>query len=592
MASAVASTSSYVFPPLSIAPSLLVRSPSSPQDTKPRLPTALVLDKDDPAVPKEKSGGRAKRYLCTWPGCGKAYTRPVRLEEHQRVHTGERPFACSQCSSTFARDSHLKAHMRTHSSEAEKTYICTEGDGCDKKFWTNQHLKKHIEVVHRGKTYDCPDCDETFRKHHQLRTHIAEVHATPGTKPFPCEHPGCGKSFMQKVHLKAHEKTHDPSRYVCLHPACLTLPLISRQFGTWTLLQRHTKTAHPPTCPYPHCNGKRFTTNRGLRNHLAAHEADEREANGDGGGTTTEAEREEEGDKTVRIRKRGRGRKRRGAAERMGKMVKKEESEGEADGEENRGEQHEEDDKEDTDGAWEEREDEARDERMREDFRYGGKKKRKVLAEAVGFPPIPTGPLPVWPLPSLPDPTLSSSDEHSGPSSQPLPSFSSTFRAAAGAFTPIASTSTSSSFYGAALPAPAKPTPSSSKRPQREFLDLLTGSNYSQPAASSSSTSMAHSGSGGGGGLANVPRKYPCPFPAIFALPFTDLGPCAASSPPPHVKHEHDAEEDEDEDEDVEGTCKFWFKRVYDVERHLRARHGVEMEGGRKTLEGWYEADE
>ncbi len=33
--------------------------------------------------------GRAKNYVCTFEGCSKAYSRPVRLEEHMRSHTGE-----------------------------------------------------------------------------------------------------------------------------------------------------------------------------------------------------------------------------------------------------------------------------------------------------------------------------------------------------------------------------------------------------------------------------------------------------------------------------------------------------------------------
>jgi hypothetical protein len=35
------------------------------------------------------SGGRLKRYPCPHPGCIKCYTRPIRLEEHLRSHTGE-----------------------------------------------------------------------------------------------------------------------------------------------------------------------------------------------------------------------------------------------------------------------------------------------------------------------------------------------------------------------------------------------------------------------------------------------------------------------------------------------------------------------
>lgn len=59
------------------------------------------------------------------------------------------------------------------------------------------------------KETQCTECDETFRKHHLLRTHIAEVHSEDGTKPFRCDHSDCDKSFSQAVHLKAHLKTHD-----------------------------------------------------------------------------------------------------------------------------------------------------------------------------------------------------------------------------------------------------------------------------------------------------------------------------------------------------------------------------------------------
>lgn len=30
-----------------------------------------------------------KKYRCTFDGCEKAYTKPCRLEEHERSHTGE-----------------------------------------------------------------------------------------------------------------------------------------------------------------------------------------------------------------------------------------------------------------------------------------------------------------------------------------------------------------------------------------------------------------------------------------------------------------------------------------------------------------------
>lgn len=49
-------------------------------------------------------------------------------------------------------------------------------------------------------------------------------------------------------------------------------PLVDRCFGTWSALQKHHKLVHPPICPYPECDNKRFTTARGLRLHLIIHD--------------------------------------------------------------------------------------------------------------------------------------------------------------------------------------------------------------------------------------------------------------------------------------------------------------------------------
>ncbi|GAA5915497.1 hypothetical protein JCM5296_003418 [Sporobolomyces johnsonii] len=540
MASAIASTSSCVFPPLLTSTSAFF--PASPppkhrvfdpddvselEDDKP-FPTSIVLDSDDAALPREKSGGRVKKFMCTWPGCGKCYTRPTRLEEHQRVHTGERPFACSECPSTFARNSHLKAHLRTHSSDSEKKYACGE-DGCDKKFWTNQHLKKHVEVAHRGKTYDCTACSLTFRKHHLLRTHVAEVHSPPGTNPFICEHPGCDRSFKQNVHLKAHMKTHDPSRYVCLHPDCAPLPLSSRQFSTWSSLQSHTKSTHPPKCPYPECDGKTFTTRRGLRVHLVIHEGDV----GDGADLSGDGAES----KQTRRKKRSRGSRRR--------RVKKSDSDEETAQETEQEIVEVEEEEEGSD--WEERQESERDERMREDFRRGGKKKRRIYEESAGL----TQGLPATlPLPAL----LVGSFGHN--------------------------------------PLPAAPSPSITQQQQQPtssfYLDLITGANYSAASTSKSTGSSSLEGK------KKLPvRKYPCPFPAILGLPFTNLGSAqrSHSHSPDDDEGEGEGEEDPARDGSDDGTCAYWFSRVYDVERHLRSRHGIEMHGGRDTLQKWYEVE-
>ncbi|GAA5933068.1 hypothetical protein JCM3775_005304 [Rhodotorula graminis] len=480
---------------------------------------SVQLDSDDLGTDDGDSNPRKRRYKCAWPSCGRSYVRPVRLEEHERSHTGERPFACPDCDATFARDSHLKAHVRTHAPESDKPFACSE-DGCDKRFWTAQHLKGHVDGVHLGrtdaaKTYDCSHCGRVFRKHRLLNEHLTVAHGVPAVKPLACPHPDCGKTFQQKHHLKSHEKTHDLSRYACLHPDCASKPFAERQFGVWSALQKHTKAAHPPRCHYPQCAGKTFTTTFGLRTHLKLHAADE-EAGVEG--------LPEGRQRRSRKRTSARGGRRRRRDKGKGKERSEADERGLDGGSGSEG-----------GSEWEDRQEAERDERMREDFRHGGKKKRKVLEEAHGFPPIPAS-----------------------------------------------TASPASTFY----------------------RDLVSGDHYAhaanpsasagQPQRKSAPASRATSVGGGKAddrprpGLLNVPRQFACPFPAILALPFDSVKGGKPSRSEAAAAAAAAVEVD-DEDE-AEGTCRFWFKRVYDVERHLRSQHGIEMVGGRDTLDTWFEA--
>ncbi|GAA5926852.1 C2H2-type zinc finger protein [Sporobolomyces koalae] len=607
MASAVASTSAYVFPPRSRTPrpaprtdhgqrsSLCSDSDSSnsageSQDEYTLLPDRHERETDpEPDLASGKSRKRHLGLVCRFEGCGRSYRSAFRLAEHERSHTGERPHVCPECAATFVRGTHLKAHMRSHLPESDKNYPCTE-PGCDKRFWTNQHLRKHIEVMHRGKTYDCTQCDEKFRKHHQLRAHIAAVHCTPGTKPFLCDYPGCERSFTQKVHLKAHLKTHDPSRYVCMHPDCAQLPLEARQFPVWSQLQKHTKIDHPPTCPHAVCRGKTFTTLKGLRAHLAIHEREAAKGT-DGKDFSNPFERS-----AVKRQRSSRSKRERTTTEMDDEEVKVKMEEPDDEAElsvvrEGRSDARAIHPLKGTDVAqdeesgsdWEERQETERDARMMQDFRFGGKKKRKVYEDSNGL--------------VVPEPLRNSSVQTIDPLSTFLQ-----------------------------LPAPFDDLPPRhrSSHPSNrvgegaassQFLDALTGANYSRPRRSGRQQQQEQSAA-----LSSSPtkpvkelaRKYPCPFPDILGLPFESVSkapsrvpspPCGSLTPrsststrqsspcqePRGVSTADDhVNDDEGEDEDDQGICKYWFKRLYDVERHLRSRHGVKMIGAQATLKSWY----
>ena len=102
-----------------------------------------------------------------------------------------------------------------------------------------------------------------------------------------------------------------------MHPGCLApvaLPALSSDpaepayFPTWTALQHHIRTAHPPMCPRASCDGRTFASHAGLRAHLKVHADADVEAVEDRGIETRESGEQDSGDEEEhRPRKRRRG---------------------------------------------------------------------------------------------------------------------------------------------------------------------------------------------------------------------------------------------------------------------------------------------
>ena len=76
-------------------------------------------------------------YPCLTIGCSKTFARLYSLRAHQRNHSIHRPFCCTTCPASFARNHDLKRHVRLHDKKAWKC------GGCQKIFSRRDAIKRH-----------------------------------------------------------------------------------------------------------------------------------------------------------------------------------------------------------------------------------------------------------------------------------------------------------------------------------------------------------------------------------------------------------------------------------------------------------------
>lgn len=110
-------------------------------------------------------------------GCGRSFKHATQKAIHiRKVHTGERPFVCKV-------------------------------EDCKKAFYSSGDLKSH-EKTHLGlKPFECPSCGKALSSRNALKVHTKALHTLD--RPFKCEVPGCGMTYMTRLDLDRHLKKHN-----------------------------------------------------------------------------------------------------------------------------------------------------------------------------------------------------------------------------------------------------------------------------------------------------------------------------------------------------------------------------------------------
>ena len=118
----------------------------------------------------KKYHGKAKRLQC--PYCMYACIEKPHLDQHIRQHTGEKPYHCDFCDFRSASQSGLRYHKRT---KHEKTSLlpCKI---CGYKAYNSYILTQHQRKHSGDKPYECKTCCMTFSCKASLSYHTKTKH--------------------------------------------------------------------------------------------------------------------------------------------------------------------------------------------------------------------------------------------------------------------------------------------------------------------------------------------------------------------------------------------------------------------------------
>ena len=90
----------------------------------------------------------------------------MELAEHEKTHTGERPFGCISCEKTHFTKSLFEKSQKT-TLQKNHSFVTHVG----KSFSQRSHLRAHSKVHSGEKPYKCNECCKYFTYLDSLKRH-------------------------------------------------------------------------------------------------------------------------------------------------------------------------------------------------------------------------------------------------------------------------------------------------------------------------------------------------------------------------------------------------------------------------------------